>query len=60
MMLARKASEAQPDLIRVGGGDGTVNEVITGMANSRLPLLVLPGGAANVLAKEIGLPSGGG
>jgi YegS/Rv2252/BmrU family lipid kinase len=58
MVLAREASGIRPDLIIAAGGDGTVNEVITGMANSRVPLLVLPGGTANVLAKEIGLPSG--
>ncbi len=58
MMLAREAAGTRPDLIIAAGGDGTVNEVITGMANSRVPLLVMPGGTANVLAKEIGLPSG--
>jgi diacylglycerol kinase (ATP) len=56
ILLAKKALEDEPDLIIVAGGDGTVNEVITGMAGTRVPLLVLPGGTANVLAKEIGLP----
>jgi YegS/Rv2252/BmrU family lipid kinase len=44
------------DLIIVSGGDGTINEVISGMAKSTVPLLVIPAGTANVLAKEIGLP----
>jgi len=57
MVLAREAAGIRPDLIIAAGGDGTVNEVITGMANSPVPLLILPGGTANVLAKEIGLPS---
>ena len=38
------------------GGDGTLNEVVSGMAGSDVPLLVIPGGTSNVLAREIGLP----
>lgn len=54
--LAREQTTAGRDLIIVSGGDGTINEVINGMANSRIPLAVLPAGTANVLAKELGLP----
>ena len=39
------------------GGDGTVNEVVQGLAYSNVPLGVLPGGTANVLAMELGLGS---
>jgi len=42
-------------LILVLGGDGTINEVANGMIPSRVPLGVLPGGTANVLANELGL-----
>src|SRR5262249_16751126 len=45
-------------LVIVCGGDGTINEVVGGMAHSRVPLAVLPAGTANVLAREIGLPLG--
>jgi diacylglycerol kinase family enzyme len=38
------------------GGDGTVNEVVGGVAGSDVPLLVIPGGTSNVLGREIGLP----
>lgn len=56
--LVRSALQRGCDLIVACGGDGTVNEVVGGMAGSRVPLLVIPAGTANVLAKEIGLPLG--
>jgi diacylglycerol kinase (ATP) len=40
------------------GGDGTINETANGMVGSNVPLGVLPGGTANVLAMELGLGSG--
>ncbi len=53
--LARDAVAAGADLILVLGGDGTINEVANGMIPSHVPLGVLPGGTANVLANELGL-----
>jgi diacylglycerol kinase family enzyme len=42
------------------GGDGTLNEIVNGLATQknghRVPLALLPGGTANILAKELGLP----
>ncbi len=55
--LSRQAVETGSSLVIVYGGDGTINEVVGGMAGSRVPLMVLPGGTANVLAREIGLPT---
>lgn len=55
----RMAAEASPDrydVIAVAGGDGTINEVLNGMAKTSLPLGLIPMGTANVLAAEIGLP----
>jgi len=55
--LAREAIVQGADLILVLGGDGTVNEVIQAMAHTGIPMGVLPGGTANVLAMELGLGS---
>lgn len=55
--LARQAIAEGSDLILVLGGDGTINEVVNGMAGSSVPLGVIPGGTANVLAMELGLGS---
>jgi diacylglycerol kinase (ATP) len=43
-------------LILAAGGDGTINEVVNGMAGSEVPLGILPAGTANVLANELGIP----
>ena len=55
--LAREAVQQGADLVLVLGGDGTINEVIQGLIGSNVPLGVLPGGTANVLAMELGLGS---
>jgi len=44
------------DLIIAAGGDGTINEVVNGMANSKATLLIIPFGSTNVLALELGIP----
>ncbi len=55
--LAHEAQDSGCDLLVVQGGDGTVNEAVQGLVPACSPsLLVLPGGTANVLAKEVGLP----
>jgi diacylglycerol kinase (ATP) len=52
--LASKAVEAGCDLILAAGGDGTINEVVNGIAGSDVLFGILPAGTANVLANEIG------
>lgn len=54
--LARSAVRQGESLILVCGGDGTLNEVINGVASSQATLGILPGGTANIAAKELGLP----
>jgi diacylglycerol kinase (ATP) len=53
---ARRQIEAGCDLIIAAGGDGTINEVANGLIHSQIPLAILPGGTANVLAREMRLP----
>jgi len=55
--MARQAIAAGAEFIVAAGGDGTINEVLEGMANTTVPLGILPAGTANVLATEIGLPN---
>jgi diacylglycerol kinase family enzyme len=55
--LARQAAAEGADLVLVLGGDGTINEAAQGLAHTGVPLGVLPGGTANVLATELGLGS---
>jgi len=53
--LARLAVSSDACIVLAAGGDGTINEVINGMAGAETPLAILPLGTANVLALEIGL-----
>jgi diacylglycerol kinase family enzyme len=54
--LAEEAIASGADVIAVYGGDGTVADVASGLAGSTIPLAILPGGTANILAVELGLP----
>jgi diacylglycerol kinase (ATP) len=53
---AKRQIEAGCDLILAAGGDGTINEVAHGMIHSGVPLAIVPGGTANVLARETRVP----
>jgi diacylglycerol kinase (ATP) len=55
--LAREAAEAGVDAVAVYGGDGTVREVTTGLLDTGVPILILPGGTANAMALALGVPT---
>lgn len=55
--LARLASEEKFTDIIVAGGDGTINEAVQGLAGTDLRLTVWPRGTANVLGKELAMPT---
>ncbi len=54
--LAKNAISGSPYFIVAAGGDGTINEVINGVAGTDTPVAILPMGTTNVLAKELGIP----
>jgi len=57
-LLARRAAREGFKRIVAAGGDGTINEVVNGLAGTTAALGLLPIGTVNVFATELGLPSG--
>jgi diacylglycerol kinase (ATP) len=53
--IAKERLEAGADLILALGGDGTLNDVLPGVAHTNVPVGVIPAGTANVLARELGV-----
>ncbi|MBM3298816.1 MAG: NAD(+)/NADH kinase [Deltaproteobacteria bacterium] len=52
-----RSLDAAVDRLVVAGGDGTISEVLNGLVDpSRIPILHIPTGTANMLARDLGLP----
>jgi YegS/Rv2252/BmrU family lipid kinase len=54
--LAREAAATGAAVVFACGGDGTINEVVNGLAGSECALGVLRGGMGDVFAREAGVP----
>ena len=54
--IAARAARAGVPLVIAFGGDGHVNEVANGLARTKSPLAVIPGGTMNVFARSLGIP----
>lgn len=54
--FAREAAAMGKGAVLVVGGDGTINEVVNGLAGSEVAVGLLPAGTGNVWAMEMRLP----
>jgi len=54
--FAQEAVAANAQVVLGYGGDGTMTEVAAGLQHSGVPMAILPGGTANVMAIELGIP----
>jgi len=55
--LAKQAADEGFDVVAAYGGDGTVGEVASGLSGTAAHLAIFPGGTANVLSVELGIPN---
>lgn len=55
--FALQAVSAGAEAVGVYGGDGTVMEVAGALATNHLPMFILRGGTANIIASELNIPS---
>jgi YegS/Rv2252/BmrU family lipid kinase len=53
--MAKQAIDESVDLVVVAGGDGTVRVVCAELAQTNIPVAVLPAGTGNLLARNLGI-----
>jgi diacylglycerol kinase (ATP) len=54
--LVKRALDEGADVIAAYGGDGTVAEIGGAVSGTGVPLAILPGGTANVMSVDLGIP----
>lgn len=54
--MVRRAVEEQVDLVIGAGGDGTIRLIADGLANTEIPLGIIPAGTGNLLARNLQIP----
>jgi len=52
----REEGADHADVFVAVGGDGTLREVVEGLAGAQSPIVFLPAGTANMMARELALP----
>jgi YegS/Rv2252/BmrU family lipid kinase len=55
-VIAREAARLGYRAVCVVGGDGTLAEAATGVANTTVPLAIIPRGTANQVARNLNIP----
>src|SRR5262252_6451875 len=58
--LARAAVAGGARMVVAAGGDGTVRACAQALAGTQVPLAIVPLGTANLAARALGIPAGGG
>lgn len=54
--FSQRARERGIGMVVAWGGDGTINEVASGVVGSEVALGIVPGGSGNGLARDVGIP----
>lgn len=54
--FAREEAQAGVAAVVAVGGDGTINEVLNGLAGSEVPMGIVPLGTANDFARQVAIP----
>ncbi|MCQ2258373.1 MAG: YegS/Rv2252/BmrU family lipid kinase [Bacteroidaceae bacterium] len=55
--IAKSAAEQGVDIVCAIGGDGTVNEIASGLVHTKTALAIIPSGSGNGLARHLRIPT---